>query len=247
MSEEPDRMAPPSGERIAALPLFPLHTVLFPQGRLALKVFETRYLDMVGQCLRDGTPFGVVQLNEGQEAGRDPLVRFDAGGTLALIDEVDAARPGILLLRCHGSQRFIADEPSCQPDGLWRADVQLLADDVAQPPKAGLEAAAALKRVADMLGARAAASAAASTADGAPAPTLPQPLRLDDAGWVANRWCELLPLPPPLRRHLLLLADPQRRLERIEALLRRYGVIDREGGSDDSNDGGSEHRGPAVH
>ena len=109
-----DRRAALSGERIAALPLFPLHTVLFPQGLLPLKVFEARYVDMVGQCLRDGTPFGVVQLHEGNEAGRDPLVRFDDGGTLALIEAVDAARPGILLLRCRGGHRCAArNSPDC--------------------------------------------------------------------------------------------------------------------------------------
>ena len=46
----------------AALPLFPLQTVLFPDGLLELKIFETRYLDLMSRCMREQAPFGVVAL-----------------------------------------------------------------------------------------------------------------------------------------------------------------------------------------
>jgi len=55
---------------MTVLPLFPLQTVLFPGGRLNLKVFEARYLDMVGDCLRQQRPFGVVCLQAGGEVHR---------------------------------------------------------------------------------------------------------------------------------------------------------------------------------
>jgi hypothetical protein len=42
------------------LPLFPLNTVLFPRGPLPLRIFETRYVDMVRRCMREGSCFGVV-------------------------------------------------------------------------------------------------------------------------------------------------------------------------------------------
>ena len=45
---------------LADVPLFPLHTVLFPDGILPLKIFEARYLDMARDCLREKTPFGVL-------------------------------------------------------------------------------------------------------------------------------------------------------------------------------------------
>ena len=51
------------------LPLFPLQTVLFPGGLLSLKVFEARYLDLAGTCLREKRPFGVVALRKGQAIG----------------------------------------------------------------------------------------------------------------------------------------------------------------------------------
>ena len=54
----------------APLALFPLQAVLFPGGRLGLKIFEARYLDLAGHCLRSATPFGVICLRHGSEAGR---------------------------------------------------------------------------------------------------------------------------------------------------------------------------------
>src|ERR1041384_4190288 len=89
------------------LPLFPLQTVLFPDGLLSLKVFEARYLDLVGNCLRESKPFGVVALRQGGEvvAGSGP-VAFESRGTLAELIDVDSAQAGILQVRCRGTQRF---------------------------------------------------------------------------------------------------------------------------------------------
>jgi uncharacterized protein len=55
------------------LPLFPLQTVLFPGMPFVLHIFEQRYRQMIGECLRDDQPFGVVLIREGEEVG-DPLV-----------------------------------------------------------------------------------------------------------------------------------------------------------------------------
>ena len=51
----------------AELPLFPLQLVLFPGAVLGLRVFEARYLDLIGNCLRSGTPFAVVRILQGGE------------------------------------------------------------------------------------------------------------------------------------------------------------------------------------
>ena len=53
----------------SAIPLFPLSTVLFPGGPLKLRIFEARYIDMIGSCMREAAPFGVVLILEGSEAG----------------------------------------------------------------------------------------------------------------------------------------------------------------------------------
>ena len=59
---------------LQSLPLFPLGTVLFPDGVLSLRVFEVRYLDMIGKCHKAGAPFGVVSLTQGNEV-RQPGVK----------------------------------------------------------------------------------------------------------------------------------------------------------------------------
>jgi hypothetical protein len=82
------------------LPLFPLKTVLFPGALLELKVFETRYLDLMSECMRQGTPFGVVCLRQGQEASRsrasEPPTELEDVGVLVRIDDIDAEQAGIL-------------------------------------------------------------------------------------------------------------------------------------------------------
>ena len=72
--------------RLSGLALFPLRTVLFPGGLLLLKVFEARYLDMIGHCMRTGSPFGVVCIAQGQEVGATSAARLESVGVLARLD-----------------------------------------------------------------------------------------------------------------------------------------------------------------
>jgi uncharacterized protein len=198
-----------------ALPLFPLNTVLFPGGQLALRVFEARYLDLMSWCLREGCGFGVVCLKQGSEAGRsEQPVELEPVGTLAHLDEVDADGPGLLSVRCVGGSRFSFATRRCQPDGLWLAEgVTLLDDDPPAPPGPRfVEATEALSRALAALALRAASQ-------------VPVDRRLDDAGWVANRWCELLPLPRDDQQAWMALADPLERLARVDAFLRQHRVI----------------------
>ncbi|MDB5893017.1 MAG: peptidase, partial [Rhodoferax sp.] len=86
---------------LSALPLFPLGTVLFPDGLLPLRIFEVRYLDMVKRCFKSGTPFGVVALQRGGEvrqAGAGPEA-FHPVGTLARITQVETPQPGLLVIQ----------------------------------------------------------------------------------------------------------------------------------------------------
>jgi Lon protease-like protein len=197
------------------LPLFPLRLVLFPGARLHLKVFEARYLDLVSRCLREGTGFGVVCLREGGEvrSGAD-AVRFESAGTLARLDEVDAAQVGILQLTCTGVQRFEFTGAARQlDDGLWVAPVRHLPDDPVVAPAPAMHATA-----------RALANAIGALAQQGTKP-FAEPYRFDDAGWVANRWCELLPVPLAAKHKLMLLDDPQVRLQLVDEFLRQRGVV----------------------
>jgi Lon protease-like protein len=199
-----------------ALPLFPLNTVVFPGGHLALKVFEARYLDLMGRCLRSAEPFGVIALLQGAEVGTDtPRLEMAGCGVLARIDEIDAEQAGILLVRCTGLQRFrLLEAPSQQPDGLWTARATRLADDAPAPLEPALAGTAeGLSRLAARLEAK--------------AQPLPWkgPARFDDAGWVANRWCELLPVPVATRQKLLELDDAAARLRLVDEFLRNRGIL----------------------
>lgn len=197
------------------LPLFPLQTVLFPGALLHLKVFEARYLDLIGACMRDGTPFGVVCLKQGAEAGRgNNAIRLETVGVAVRIDDVDAQTPGILQVRCMGQQRFrITGTPAQRENGLWVAQAEAIAGDVARSPGPAMI---------DTVSALAEAIKKLQQHDQVP---FSPPYRLDDAGWVANRWCELLPVPLPAKQKLMELDDPVIRLSLVDGFLRDKKVV----------------------
>ena len=198
-----------------SLSLFRLRTVLFPGGRLPLRIFEARYLDLVSQCLRQRTPFGVVCLQQGGEVRQAAVpLRFEPLGVLAHLADVDAESPGILKVMCLGGARFEWASASETSGGLWQAKgVRLLPDDPPAPTGERFAAAAgALGRAYESLGQRTDAA-------------LPVERRFDDAGWVANRWCELLPVTLAARQQLMALPDPLQRLTLVDDFLRKNQLI----------------------
>ena len=196
------------------LALFPLQSVLFPGAQLQLRVFEPRYLDLVSRCLREKAPFGVVCLRQGSEVRlSDEPVLLESTGVLAQLQDVDAEQAGVLRVKCVGTRRFEIDEPLQQPDGLWTARAWLVDDDrVVPPPEAML---ATVKALANAIGALERKSGSPFT----------KPYRFDDAGWVANRWCELLPISLAAKQKLMELEDPQMRLRLVDEYLRGKGVV----------------------
>lgn len=204
------------------LPLFPLQTVLFPGGLLNLKVFEARYLDLVATCLRERQPFGVVALRApaapngptprpADEA--DPSAEFESTGVMAELIDVDSTRAGILQVRCRGLQRFSLAARRRQGDGLWLAGATALPDDAAVAP-----AVALLDTVKGLAN-------AIATLKGQGAQPFLQPYRFDSAGWVANRWCEILPISITAKQRLMELGDPTVRLQLVDEYLRSKGVV----------------------
>ena len=117
------------------IPLFPLRTVLFPGGPLALKIFETRYLDMVCRCLRDESGFGVILIREGEEVGKAAEI-YDVG-TLGQISYWEQRKDGLLGITVTGEQRFRILDSEVQSNQLRVAEVELLpnADPIALPEK----------------------------------------------------------------------------------------------------------------
>jgi Lon protease-like protein len=205
------------GPKGSALPqplsLFPLNVVLFPGALLALRVFEARYLDMVSECMKSGAGFGVVCLKRGADTTRKG-VEFETVGVLAHIDDVDAEQAGILRLRCSGRERFRLQGAAWQREnGLWEGAAEPIADDPPHAPgPAMLQTVNALAEAIRKL----------QQLDKRP---FAEPYRLDDAGWVANRWCELLPVPLAAKQKLMELADPVIRLSIVDGYLRDKKVV----------------------
>ena len=203
---------------LSSLPLFPLASVLFPDGVLALRVFEVRYLDMVRKCHQTGAPFGVVSLTQGSEVRRAgaPDEQFHDVGTLAVIEQLASPQPGLITLVCKGTERFRITQRNHLVHGLWIASVSQLDRDLSIPiPEDLKKTATALTQVLHTLHSRDALN---------PAATLPTPEQLDDCGWVANRWCELLPVPMELKQRLMELDNPLVRLELVGDVLERTGI-----------------------
>jgi uncharacterized protein len=202
---------------LQSLPLFPLGAVLFPDGLLPLRIFEVRYLDMIGRCHKAGAPFGIVLLTKGSEVRQPGTTEtFSHVGTLATIRELETPRPGLMVIRVEGTQRFRITASDQLRHGLWIADVERLAPDIPVPVPEDLKnTAQALAKLIQSLQLK------TTAANEMP---LREPWRLDDCGWVANRWCELLPLPMQLKQRLMELENPLVRLELVSDVLARTGI-----------------------
>lgn len=187
---------------IQALPLFPLNAVLFPGGRLPLRIFEQRYMEMAKACLRDGSPFGVCLIREGAEVGV-PAIPADVG-CLARIASWDMPQLGLLHVLAKGEQRFRIVKREIEPNGLARADVEVLAPETDCEIPSGCEICVALiERLIAEHGKDA----------------LEPPHQLRSSAWVSARLAELVPLPLAEKQALLELSDARERIERLARAL----------------------------
>lgn len=186
--------------------LFPLQTVLFPDGILTLKVFEQRYLEMTKRCLRDGQPFGVCLIREGLEVGT-PAVP-ERTGCLARIAHWDMPTPGLFHLRAHGEARFSVVSTRTQPNGLIEAEIELRPAAVTQPavdPLCRDVLSEILRQVGDQH-------------------FFAGPVALDDPAWVSFRLAECLPLDTRTKQRVLEVDEPGPRLSLLREEMDRLGI-----------------------
>lgn len=115
-----------------SFPLFPLNTVLFPGCRLDLQIFEARYLDMIGRCMKQSGGFGVVAIVEGEEVGDAPE-RYSLIGCEAHIRDWQQQSNGLLGIRVEGGRRFRVLSANVQLDQLTVAEVEWLDEQPNQP------------------------------------------------------------------------------------------------------------------
>lgn len=188
------------------MPLFPLASVLFPGGKLQLRIFEPRYLDLVRECSRHGTGFGVCLILEGQEVG-EPAIPA-AIGTIARITDFHRGEDGLLGIVAEGGSRFRVARSRMRSDGLLRGDVEVWP---AEPEEAVPVEFALLQSILERL-----------IETMAPQWRLAPRSAYDDASWLGFRLAELLPLDVSEQQRMLELTDPVQRLTELRDILPRF-------------------------
>ena len=188
------------------IPLFPLNTVLFPDGFLNLRIFEQRYIDMVRECSLKACFFGVCLINNPE--GPDRPANHMRVGTTAEIYDFSTLDDGLLGISAHGRQKFIIQATRMRDNGLLMAEVETLDEPgpVDLPDEYSV-LSMIVGRFMEQLGNQ--------------YPHF-QPHHLQDAYWVAYRLAELLPLENKEKQVLLLISDPLERLQILLEVLPRF-------------------------
>lgn len=181
---------------ITELPLFPLNTVLFPGGFLPLRIFESRYLDMVKDCMRNNHGFGVCMIIQGEEVGHNTASA--ALGCEASIVDFDQTPEGLLAITAQGGRRFHVEQVKVRGNGLVMGEVTWLPDlsEMQVPPQYHV-LSQILQRILDK------AEISFDKQD------------LENADWVSWRLAEWLPLSNLERQELLQEADARLRLQSL--------------------------------
>lgn len=196
--------------RPVRLPIFPLGTVLYPGGRLPLRVFEPRYMDMVKDCLKDDRAFGICSITAGAEVGAPAA--YAPVGTIAKIVSWDMPQLGILNLVTEGGSRFNATSREVTAAGLALAEVTLLQEEA---PDTAPGAPAVLIELLEKLIERVGADH--FTAE----------RHFDDPNWISYRLAEILPIKLSVKQKLLEVNDSEVRLRVIAEFLRLQGMLPR--------------------
>jgi Lon protease-like protein len=204
---------------LADLPLFPLHTVLFPDGLLPLKIFEARYLDMMRDCLREQTPFGVCMIKTGNEVARpdEPTVPENVGCLAHLLD-CDVQEYGLMQIKVKGGHRFRLLSTRVEPDGLLRGMAEPIGDDPSPEGTRHLAAHAACAEVLERI------IKGVAERDPANVPFL-QPYRFEDPIWLSNRLAEILPIPLRARQKLMEIEDAEARLDIVHHFMQQHQML----------------------
>jgi len=195
------------------IPIFPLGAVLYPAGRLPLRIFEPRYVEMTRACIRDNSPFGVTLIRAGYEVGK-PAVPSTVGCTARIV-QWQETEPDRFLLLAQGESVFRILQHRALPSGLIVAAIEL--DEPPDPMPLAERHEVLAQLLADMI-------------ERIGEEHFPKPPRFGDAAWVGNRLCELLPVEPERKQRLLEIADPLAVLDEVQRLLKQ--LREKDGGTE---------------
>jgi Lon protease-like protein len=189
------------------IPLFPLSNGLFPEGMLSLQIFEVRYLDLIKRCHKQQQPFGVAWIKEGSEVqvpGQEPSLHII--GCMAHIRELKQVQPNLFRVLCQGGLRFRLHDVEAGPYGVWQGSVTYL------QPDPETEVPATMQAHADRLGTVIASAQQHGVRDKLP---IFPPYKLDQCGWLANRYAEAIPVDTETKLKFLSELDPLQRLRSV--------------------------------
>ena len=185
------------------IPLFPLNVVLFPEGELKLRIFEPRYIDMVSDCLRNDTGFGVCLIQEDKDMSKS--TDFFSMGTYAKIIDWSQMEDGLLGIVIKGKKRFRVNSHKSSNNNLRVGEIDWLNDDDNPMPASYQNFSDLLKEIVVRY----------------ELPIGNMPDRFDEANWVSERLAELLPFDLPIKQEILEMNSASNRFEYMETLLKK--------------------------
>lgn len=180
------------------MPIFPLTAIVLPEGRMPLRLFEPKYINMVKNCFKTDTGFGICLIKNRNAIAHMPMP-FPQGTHVKLVD-FDQGDDGLLHIVVEGMQEF--NLLSCEPneDELLIGDVSFIEhSELNVMPESFEELATKLETILDYV-----------------EPNLQYPEKhLDNPTWVCNRLLELLPISPTSKFELLQLPSADARLNAL--------------------------------
>lgn len=183
------------------IPLFPLSTIVLPGGQLPLRLFEPRYIDMVKNCFKTDTGFGVCLIQDGREAGA--IAEPYPQGTLVKIIDFDQGPDGLLHITAEGQQEFNLLTYAANSDNLLVGEVQLL--EPSEPTAMNESYSELSEKLAVIL-------------EYVEPSIKYEQKQMDNPDWICNRLLELLPLSAASKFELLQLPDTRSRLDALVGL-----------------------------
>ena len=211
-----DSITPTGSE--SDLPIFPLNTVLFPGGTLPLRIFEARYMDMVRDCMREAREFGICLLRKGREVNGP--AQPESIGCRARIRDWNMEQLGVLQISTMGTERFRIMELRSESSGLLRATTdELELEAPTSVPQRFIACVELLQRIIQQL------NKEIDKIDPQGKLPIATPYQLDNATWVGNRLCEILPISLAAKQKLMELTDAPTRLSIVHQYLLQQKII----------------------
>ena len=182
-------------------PIFPLRTMLFPDSRLPLRIFEPRYIDMVSKCMKDSLEFGVILSRESNDPKMFETYNI---GTMAKIIDWEQGNDGLLGITTIGTNKFKLLGMNKQEDGLNIGDVEIIErEGDFKPTENFFNLVSLLKAILDDINLY-----------------NDDEKKFESASWVSFRFAEILPLKLEDKQKCLEIDDPIIRLNYLEPLIR---------------------------